>query len=162
MTAPQLLRGSVLCARFPYDAEPHRPGATFHFCLFIDHIVVEGLALVAVCYGTSRLDEQLLAAHQGAVFSVASEFVRGDRPHGPVTHFVADHVAVLREEWIKGSFKARLDFIRAEQRQHDKRRQRLFEQFCALEPTMQDAALDALGSYEQTGLLGLPPHKRLR
>lgn len=161
MPTPNLVRGAVLKCSFPYDSAPTQPGPLPHYCLYIDSVEVEGSRYVAVCYGTSRLDEELLRAHSGAVLSVASQFIKGDMPSG-VAHFVCNHVAAIPEAWIYGNFVARLDFIRAERRRTDQRRQRLYEAFEAVEDVMERAALDVLNHFTSTGRIGLPSGTTLR
>lgn len=164
MTTTQFLRGSVVLCDFPYVDRPDQRGPSEHFCLFV-HAEVEGdRSLVAVCYGTSRLDQKMLAAHSsGAVFSVPRQFIKVSSGHLPcdVAHFVCDHVALIPER-INARFKARLDFMRADVRQNDPARQRLFAAFERVEPLMQLAALEAVEHKRTTGRLGLPPGKSLR
>lgn len=163
MTPANFVRGTVLKCSFPYDTTPNQPGPLPHYCLYIASGDADGGArYVAVCYGTSRLDNALLRTHSGAILSVASQFISGDKLPGEVTHFVCSHVAILPEAWLYGNFAARLDFIRPERRQNDQRRQRLYEQFQALERVMARAALDALEHTVSSGHFGLPPGKSLR
>lgn len=158
-----LVRGAVLKCQFPFDSHPDRPGPWPHYCLYIDSVDSEaGIRYVAVCYGTSRLDDVLMRAREGAILSVSSQYIAGSELPGPVSHFVASHVAILPEDWIYSNFFARLDFIRPEKRSTDARRQRLFEQFVALEPVMASAALDALHYTLKSGRPGLPPGRHLR
>lgn len=158
---PSYVRGAVLKCRFPYDHSPEYPGPQPHYCLFIEQLQGVEIPLVAVCYGTSRLDQDLLRAHQGAVLSVASTFMRGNMP-GQVTHFICDHVALVPQDWIYKDFNARLDFIRPDSRANDPYRQHLYRQFEAVEPIMVRAALDALQTHRRTGLPGLPRDSVLR
>ena len=158
---PGYLRGAVLKCRFPYDHSPRHPGPQPHYCLFIEQLQGIETPLIALCYGTSRLDQDLLRAHQGAVLSVPSTLVRGAMP-GHVTHFVCDHVALVPESWIYKDFNARLDFIRPDSRVNDPNRQHLYRQFEALEPIMVQATLDALKTHRRTGLPGLPTDSALR
>jgi len=153
MPTSQFLRGAVLKCRFPYDHHPHRPGPQPHYCLFAKQIEVGEQQVVAVCYGTSRLDDALIEAHQGLIFDVPSSFVRGTMP-GPITHFVADHVAILPIDWIQQDFVARLDFMREEKRQNDTTRRRLYQQFEAFESAMKIAAVQATQHFTQTGQMG--------
>jgi len=71
MPTPNLIRGAVLKCSFPYDTDPAQPGPQPHYCLYIDSIEVQGSRSIALCYGTSRLDEGLLRAHNGAILSVS-------------------------------------------------------------------------------------------
>jgi hypothetical protein len=165
MTTTQFLRGSVVLCDFPFVERPHQRGSSEHFCLFV-HAEVEGdRNLVAVCYGTSRLDEKMLSAHRsGAIFSVPKSLIKissGFMP-GDVAHFVCDHVALIPESWINDRFKARLDFMRADVRQNDPARARMFAAFEKVEPLMQLAAIQAVEHKRTTGLLGLPPGRSLR
>jgi hypothetical protein len=158
---PPFVRGAVLKCRFPYVQSPARPGPLPHYCLFVEQRSVNGRGAVAVCYGTSRLDPQLLQSHDGAILSVASAFIKGKMP-GPVSHFVCDHVALVAEDWIYMDFVARLDFMRPDSRVGDAHRQRLYEQFVALEEVMEAAALEALHHCTVSQCFGLPPGKSLR
>jgi hypothetical protein len=160
MSAANFVRGGIVQARFPFDHAPGRPGPSFHYCLFVEAFQLESRQLYALCYGTSRLDEDLMAQHRGAVLSVASDYIRGTMSGG-ITHFVCDHVAIVAESWLKPNFTARLDFIR-EDRRTDARRQSLYRQFEAMEPVMRRAALDVAQHALETGQLGLPPGARLR
>lgn len=156
-------RGAVLKCRFPYDSNPHQPGPQPHYCLFAEETELADKRFVAVCYGTSRLDSALISAHEGFIFDVSSNFVRGAMP-GPITHFIVDHVAVLPLDkfWVYLNFEARLDFMREEKRQNDMTRRRLYAQYEMLEPVLKDAAFDALDSFLTSGQVGLPPGKTLR
>lgn len=164
MTTTQYLRGSVVLCDFPFVERPDQRGSSEHFCLVVHAEEEDGRKLVAVCYGTSRLDEKMLASHGGAILSVPSRFIkisRGKVP-GDVAHFVCDHVALIPESWINDRFTGRLDFIRADARQSDPVRQRLYQAFERFESLMQVAALQAVEHKRITGKVGLPPGKSLR
>lgn len=160
MLPTSFARGTVLKCLFPYDTNPNRPGLQPHYCLFIEEVAIAELRYVAVCYGTSRLDDDLIRTHRGCILSVPSQFIKGNMP-GIVTHFIADHVALiaLSKEWIYFHFHARLDFIRE---QKDPQRQRLYKDFEVFERTMQLSALDAVQYFSETGKAGLPFGKTLR
>ena len=153
-------RGSVLKCLFPYDTKPSLPGPQPHYCLFISDYAIAGRTYATVCYGTSRLDDDLIRSHKGCILSVPSQFIKGKMP-GIVTHFIADHVALisLDDAWVYPTFQARLDFIRE---QRDPQRQRLYKDFEAFEKAMKFAALDVLKFFRVTGQLGLPAGKTLR
>ena len=106
-------RGSVLKCLFPYDTKPSLPGPQSHYCLFISDYAIAGKTYATVCYGTSRLDDDLIRSHKGCILSVPSQFIKGKMP-GIVTHFIADHVALisLDDAWVYPYFQARLDFVR--------------------------------------------------
>lgn len=164
MSPTQYLRGTVVLCSFPFQDKPSERGPHPHFCLVIDTVEDRGEKLVAVCYGTSRLDDALVASQGGAVLSVPSRFIKvksGFIP-GQVMHLVLGHVALIPESWIDTRFSGRLDFIRAESRQADPTRQRLYQSFSAYEPIMQVAAVQAALHRRATGLPGLPPGKQLR
>lgn len=156
-------RGTVLKVYFPYDDSPSLPGPQVHYCMFIEQYSFGGKDYAAVCYGTSRLDEKLIQSHQGLIWSVDSKFIKGEMP-GHVTHFVADHVALiaLNDTWVRPDFQARLDFMREDKRKNDVQRQRLFQQFEAFEKCLEQAALDTLAKCTEAGRIGLPPGKKLR
>lgn len=86
----------MLKCLFPYDNDPHQPGPKPHYCLVADiPFSVGDQHYVAVAYGTSKLDENLLRAHRGLILSVDSAHLKGSALPGPVSHFVLDHVALL-------------------------------------------------------------------
>lgn len=165
MSSPaQFLRGAVVLCSFPFTERPNDQISKQHFCLVVDDVEHEGNHLVAVCYGTSRLDEDLLRTHAGGVLSVprrcmriAQGFMSCD-----VSHFVLDHVALIPRHWIDDRFVARLDFMRLEKRQNDPFRCRLYAAFQVAEPIMLMAATEAARHYKATGRVGLPSGKRLR
>lgn len=164
MTNAQFLRGQVVLAGFPTFERPDAPAAKLHFCLVVDTVDLGQERLIAVAYGTSKLDEELLETHSGAVLSIPTSHIKIGRGFmsGEVAHFVLSHVALIPQEWIDTSFAARFDFMRPEARQNDPIRRRLYNAFVAAEPIMQSAALQAARHTEQTGCLGLPPGKLLR
>lgn len=162
MGTSNFVRGAVIKCSFPYVDSPSSPGPHPHYCLFIDAFELSGDKYVAVCYGTSRLDDALLEHHSGAVFSVDSRFVKGSPMPGRVTHFVCSHVAVIPDRWIYSNFSARLDFIRPERREGDHVRQRLFTLFEVMESIMLKEALTAVNHMRRTGKPGLPGHAALR
>lgn len=160
----QYARGAVLLADFPYDSRPHQRGPREHFCLAMGAVVHEGQRYVAVCYGTSRLDNELLSAHGGAVLSVPTQFIRihsGRMPAG-VGHFVCDHVAIVPDAWVNGTFLGRFDFMKVQSRQQDPLRQRLYETYELFEPILQQGVLAGVKMLRETGRCGLPPGKKLR
>lgn len=165
MTPAQYARGQVALVDFPFVERPTERGPKSHFCLVIRAVETQASErLVAVCYGTSRLDEKLLSAQGGAVLSIPSQFIKvtsGFLP-GEVAHFVLAHVALVPESWIDNRLAARLDFMRVESRTNDSTRQRLYQGFVAAEPIMKMAALQAIDHWETTGNIGLPPGKALR
>ncbi|QMI49747.1 hypothetical protein [Burkholderia sp. MBR-1] len=163
MASSPFVRGAVVKCRFPYDARPDKPGPQPHYCLLIAEFELGERTYAAVCYGTSRLDEQLIRAHAGMILSVPSRFIKGPMP-GPVTHFVADHVAIIPhdEQWFYLSFKARLDYIPERARKGDFQRQRLFQDFLRHEAAMNVAAAQAAESLLELGRIGLPPNRKLR
>lgn len=58
----------MLKCLFPYDNDPHQPGPKPHYCLVADiPFSVGDQHYVAVAYGTSKLDENLLRAHRGLI-----------------------------------------------------------------------------------------------
>ena len=81
---------------------------------------------------------------------------------GLVTHFVCTHVAVVPQAWVYPFFVARLDFLRPERRRGNPLRERLFQEFEALEDVMQTAAASAVRACVANGQFGLPPGKKLR
>jgi hypothetical protein len=164
MAPAQYSRGQVVLADFPYSEWPARRGDKQHFCLVIDTVESQDVRLVAVCYGTSRLDEDLLAAHGGCVLSIPRPFVkvRSGFMNSSVMHLVLDHVALIPEDWIDQRFMARLDFMREDIRKNDPYRERLYKAFVAAEPVMQMSALQAVLYTQESGLIGLPPRKVLR
>lgn len=165
MDASQIARGVVLKCLFPYDNDPHQPGRRPHYCLVADSpFALRDQHYVAVAYGTSKLDETLLRAHRGLVLSVDSAHLKGSALPGPVGHFVLDHVALLplTKDWIYPDFRARFDFMRPEQRENDRQRQRLFEVFLLAERRMLAATDDLLETFDRTKRIGLPPGKTLR
>ena len=158
-----LHRGSIVRALFPFENDPLRPGPFPHYCLFSDRLEgVDGWFYV-VSYGTSRLDEDMIKQHgqEGGILSIDSKFVKGEMS-GPVTHFLARHVAVIPDTWIDDSFSARLDFFRPQLRENDPHRQRLFREFEAFEAVLDEASYEALDYFEKTGRVGLQPGKTLR
>ncbi|WP_163013100.1 hypothetical protein [Burkholderia stabilis] len=165
MQASQIARGVVLKCLFPYDNDPHQPGPKPHYCLVADiPFSVGDQHYVAVAYGTSKLDENLLRAHRGLILSVDSAHLKGSALPGPVSHFVLDHVALvpLHEDWIYSDFRARFDFMREEQRRNDRERQRLYETFLLAERQMLAATDELLETFDRTQLIGLPQGKTLR
>lgn len=164
MATAQYLRGQVVLADFPFHEKPHQRGPKQHFCLVIDTVEIQDSRLVAVCYGTSRMDDNMLASHGGGVLSIPKVFVkiRSGFMEAAVAHFILNRVALIPEGWIDTRFNARLDFMRAEARQNDPTRERLYRAFVACEPVMQMAALQATMHTQQTGLIGLPPGKTFR
>ncbi|MBK6616318.1 hypothetical protein [Ottowia sp.] len=164
MTAAQYSRGQVVLADFPFTERPHERGPRQHFCLVIDTVESQEERLIAICYGTSRLDDDLLAAHGGGVLSIPRAFmkIRSGFMDEVVGHFVLDHVALVPESWLDPRFSARLDFMREEARKNDPIRERLFKAFVACEPVMQMAALQAALHTQETGRIGLPPGKTIR
>jgi hypothetical protein len=161
MASSNLVRGSVVKCQFPYVERPHSPGPKPHYCLFIDSLDVNSDKLVAVCYGTSRLDDDLIGRHNGAILSVDNALIKGSPMPGRVAHFACSRVAVIRQSWIYTNFNARLDFIRPERR-FDALRARMFELYERLEPVMVQAALAAVDHYQRTGRPGLPQDATLR
>ena len=165
MTAAQYARGRVALVDFPFVERPTQRGPKAHFCLVIDTVERPGLErLIAVCYGTSRLDDDLLSSQGGAVLSIPSRFIKVSAGFmaGEVAHFVLAHVALVPESWLDMRLVARLDFMRAETRTNDSIRQRLYQAFVGAEPIMQMAALQAINYWEESGNIGLPPGKVLR
>ena len=162
MSATNYVRGSVLKCSFPYVDRPSRPGPLPRYCLFVDAFDIHDRQYFAVCYGTSRLDDALLANHNGAIFSVDSSLIKGSPMTRRVTHFVCSHVAVIPDRWVYSNFRARLDFIRPESRHGDRLRERMYEQFVQLEPVMECEALIALNYVRTTGQPGLPGETTLR
>lgn len=165
MDASQVVRGVVLKCLFPYDSDPHQPGQKPHYCLVADvPLHWEDQHYVAVAYGTSGLDEDLMRAHRGLILSVDSARLKGSTLPGPVGHFVLDHVALLplNKDWIYSDFRARFDFMRPEQRENDRERQRLYEMFLLAERRMLAATDDLLETFDRTKLIGLPTGKTLR
>lgn len=162
-TTPFLARGSVLLARFPFDECPKLPGPSLHFCLFVEKFDLGEVAVAAMAYGTSRLDETLLREHRGLILSVPAMHIRGAQMPAPVTHFVMDHVAVLPlvEHWYEPSFTARLACFKPADRA-DPLRRRLLEQFEQFEPVLRASAVDAVQDMHKTRMFGLPEGKRLR
>jgi hypothetical protein len=167
-TPLNLVRGAVVKCLFPYDTKPNDPGPFFHYCLYAWHFAgADGTTWVAVAYGTSRLDEALLAHQNGLVLSVPAKMIRRDRVQadelaGAVTHWVTQHIAVVPESWIDARFSARIDFIREEKRRGDVHRQRAFELFTKHEVIMRESALNAVQSAITSGKPGLPPGQTLR
>ena len=162
MSDANFVRGSVLKCSFPYVDSPSRPGPHPHFCLFADSFEIRDRQYLAVCYGTSRLDDALLQHHSGAILSVDSSLIKGSPMPGRVTHFVCSHVAVIPDLWVFPGFKARFDFMRPERRHGDRLRERMYEQFMALEPVIEREALMTLSYVQQTGRPGLPGETTLR
>lgn len=164
MVTKQYPRGSVVLAKFPFDDLPSEPGRLKHFCLVVDSVSRNGQTLFALCYGTSRLDEVLVASHCGGILSVPSTFLKVQKGvvEGPVGHYVLDHVALVPGDWIDDRFEGRFDFMREEARNGDRVRQRLYKVFEACEAAMQVAALEAIRHFETTGRLGLPLGKSVR
>jgi len=164
MAPAQYSRGQVVLADFPYSEWPSNRGDKQHFCLVIDTVESQNVRLVAVCYGTSQLDEDLLASHGGGVLSIPKAYVkiRSGFMNAPVMHLVLEHVALIPEEWIDTRFNGRLDFMRENSRQNDPYRERLYKAFVACEPVMQMSALQAVLYTQESGLIGLPPRKVLR
>lgn len=162
MTATNYVRGTVLKCSFPYEDNPSGPGPQPHYCLFIEAVEVDGRWCHFVCYGTSRLDDDLIAKHRGAIFSVDSSLIKGSPMPGRVTHFVCSHVALIEEFWIFPGFQARLDFMHPKRRKDDKLRERMYQQYVAIEQIMVSQALIALNFYRDTGKLGLPTDSSLR
>lgn len=158
----QLVRGTVVLARFPFQHLPKQPGPAPHFCLAVDSFTFDGQQLLAIAYGTSRLDEALLQAHEHRVLSVSSLLIRGLNMPGPVTHFVTDHVAIVpvNDDWME-RHSGRLDVFK-KNHAADPPRRALRAAFDKLYPVMQHAALAALQECEATRLFGLPQGKRLR
>jgi len=164
MSTTQYLRGSVILCDFPYQTSPNQRGPSEHFALFVEAFEDQGKRYVAACYGTSRLDDELLAVHGGAILSIPTQFIRitsGKMPQG-VGHFVCDYVAIIPEEWINVRFAGRLDFMRSESRKNDLLRNRLFGAFERFEPIMQLGAVEAAKHMKLTGQVGLPAGKKLR
>lgn len=157
-----LVRGSIVKCLFPYVDRPHTQGPLPHYCLFIEAFRLAEQQVIAVCYGTSRLDAPLMARHQGFVLSVDNSLIKGSRPPGRVTHFVCSHVALLDEHWVYPNFTGRFDFMRHDSRKADPVRNRMFEQFLAMEPVMEREALNVLRHHQSTGRLGLPDGSTLR
>ncbi len=81
---------------------------------------------------------------------------------GRVTHFVCSHVALIEESWIHPGFQARLDFMHPKRRKDDKLRERMYQQYVAIEQIMVSQALIALNFYRDTGKVGLPTDSSLR
>jgi len=157
-----LSRGSILKCRFPFDSAPGLPGPNAHYCMFSDMHSEGGQPYFAVAYGTSRLDPALISAHgtRHGILSIGSTFIRGAMT-GPVTHFIARHVAIVPISWVYSNFSARLDFMRPEART-DQHRLTMYRQFEAFEEIMDRAALSALNHFLTTGQPGLPPGALLR
>lgn len=163
MPTSQFVRGQVLKCLFPYDNASDRPGPHPHYCLYVQDVEVQDKRFVMVCYGTSRLDPALLRAHSGMILSVRSPMIKGEMP-GDVTHIVADHVALLpcNDDWIYGSFDARLDFVKESSRTKTPEHRRLYDAFVAFERVMKRAASDGMSLLIANGTVGLPPHITLR
>lgn len=159
-----LHRGSIVRAYFPFDSDPRRRGPFAHYCLFSDRLDgADGRSVYVVAYGTSRLDEDMIKqhGHGNGILSIDSKFVRGEMS-GPVTHFLARHVAVIPSTWVQENFSTRLDFMRPHSRENDLQRQRLFKEFEAFEAVLDEASYEALDYFEKTGRVGLQPGKTLR
>jgi hypothetical protein len=160
---PELARGTILLARFPFQDSPKLPGPAFHFCLFVGAFQHGEVKVAAMAYGTSRLDEVLLEQHRGVILSVPSQHIRGAQMPSSVSHFVMDHVAVLPwvDAWVQPRFAARLDCFK-QSHQADPHRRRLRLQFEQLEPVLHASALDATRDFIKTRMFGLPQGKLLR
>ncbi|MBW5284132.1 hypothetical protein [Burkholderia gladioli] len=159
-----LPRGSVLRCRFPYEENPHTPGPTWHYCLLSGQYEFAGDILVAVCYGTSAVDETLFAKHRGSILTVDKQFIKGiDLPKDRGS-FIADRVALvpLHEEWIDLQHVGRLDIFREKKRMADAQRASLFEDFGRIEKIMLRSTMDTAANFLKTGNVGLPPSKTLR
>ncbi|WP_157903480.1 hypothetical protein [Cupriavidus malaysiensis] len=163
MSTSRYPRGTILRCFFPYDTHPQIPGPKAHYCLLAEQVELPGESLLAVCYGTSRLDNNLIRKHNGVIFSVPSGLIRGTMT-GPVTHFVADHVALIKptERWMELDWSARLDFMRPEKRENDPRRARLYTEFQAVEEAALRMVEEAVLHFQATGTVGLLPGKTLR
>lgn len=157
-----LARGAVVLANFPFTDRPKLPGRLPHYCLVAATATLQDLRMVAVAYGTSRLDEELMRAHAGAILSVPSQLIKGATMPGPVTHFVMDHVAVMpiHEAWVH-PVTARLDCFKAHHAQDPYRRQ-LLANFARMEHVLGDAAVKALSEQARTRQFGLPGGAKLR
>lgn len=164
MDLSTLTRGSIVKAAFPFEDAPDRPGPFDHYCLFVDRLVSEQTELVMLAYGTSRMDDNLARRHGvgGGILSIDSKLVKGDRMGGPVTHFLARHVATVPKDWIDPKFRARLDFMRPETRQTDAHRQRMYRLFEIFEDVMDGFAHEATKHLARSGRIGLAPGSRLR
>lgn len=165
MTPPApLAKGSILKCKFPWDSHPKVPGPFPHYCLLASVEEIEGQTLVAVAYGTSRMDRDLERSHSGLVFDVPSTYIRGDEMSEGVTHFVCDLVALLpyNDDWVYRNWRARLAFMRESERANDRRAARYYEQFLSFELTLRKATFEALDDMLSTGSFGLPAGKKLR
>ncbi|MBN3761290.1 hypothetical protein [Burkholderia sp. Ac-20365] len=165
MDASRIKRGVMLKCRFPYDDAPHLPGMKPHYCLAVtDALHFEGKVYVLVAYGTSKLDEDLLRAHQGLILSVPSIYIKGATLPEATGHFVADHVALLplTSDWIYEDFFGTLDFVATAAQENDARRSRLYESFLAAEKAMLAASRDLVKSFFDSRQPGLKPGKTLR
>jgi hypothetical protein len=161
---PSLIKsGTVLKCQFPYDDAPHSPGPKTHFCLAVDApLEYRGRTYVVVAYGTSRIDDDLLDAHQGVVLTVKSSFIKGDPLPKDRGHFV-DHVALLplTEEWIL-PFHAEFDFMTKEQRGTDPQRYEIWRAFEFSKSVMFRATHEVLDHFLKTKKVGILPGAKLR
>lgn len=162
-TAPNT-RGRIVLADFPYTERPHKRGPKQHFCMLVDWREIAGKRHAALCYSTSRLDEDLLNACGGAVLSVPLAYIKVSRGFmsAPVTHFLTQRIAVVPEDWIDDRFQARLDFIREDRRHEDPVRERLYQSFASCERLMIRATTDVVRYCEEAGQVGLPSRSFLR
>jgi hypothetical protein len=154
-------RGAVVKVLFPYDTNPSSPGPKPHYCLFVDEFEFNGMQYVALCYGTSKIDESLLTKHNGIIFSVSTAYIKGDAMSAPISHFIADRIAIVPRDgkWILPDFNARLDFIRE---QKDGIRKNLYQAFCGFERSMEFNFLQTVRYFAETKKSGMPPGKSLR
>lgn len=164
MSPAPYTRGRIVLADFPYVENPHRRGPKQHFCMLVGWHEIAGKPHAALCYSTSRLDEDLLQSYGGALLSVPLAYIKVSRGFmtAPVTHFVTQHIALVPEDWIDLRFDARLDFIREDRRHKDPVRERLYRSFASCERLMIRATTDVVRYCEEAGQVGLPSRSFLR
>ncbi len=156
--------GVLVKCLFPYVGAPAKPGPRPHYCMALaPELPFKGRKFIAVAYGTSKLDDDLLEEHQGMILRVSSEFIKGEKPPQPTGYFVMDHVAVIpyEKEWVL-PFSARFDFVTVEQSRKSAAHGRLYENLLFTRPFSNAAAKRAVTRLIQTGAIGLIGAAKLR
>lgn len=165
MDASTITSGTILKCYFPYDEAPQQPGPKPHYCLAVEApFGYRGGIYVVVAYSTSRIDEELVQAHQGAaLLTVSSEFTTGDSMPNGLGHFVLDRVAVLplTSKWFV-PFRAKFTFVSQEQCRGDAKRLEMYLRFVFAQRVMFAATKKVLEHFLETNEVGLAPKQHLR
>ena len=161
---PLLVRGAVLKCLFPFEENPHSPGPSPHYCLFVDDFLgVDGEHLMVVAYGTSKLDQQLQDAH--CVLDVPTKLLSGSDIGSDqgVIHFLCDHLAIIQFEsaWVYMNFSARLGVFK-ESQQKEPARRNLLHKFQEAETILNKSAIALVREFLAKKKLGLKPGSKLR